>query len=104
MSKKMICLIFFVLVLTLAGTNLVFAAAVIERQVNESSDDAEEGVPGGGMDLSSGDLEMPYEDEGMVTPQIIGIRFVDIAIPRGSLSHWPGYNSTSTRQKAANCR
>ncbi len=84
MSKKMICLVPFVLLLTLAGTNVVFGAAVIERQVNESSDDAEEGVPGGGMDLSSGDLEMPYEDEGMVTPQIIGIRFVDIAVPRGS--------------------
>jgi hypothetical protein len=84
MSTKLICLVSSVLMLTLAGTNVVFGAAVIERQVNESSDDAEEGVPGGGMDLSSGDLEMPYEDEGMVTPQIIGIRFVDIAIPRGS--------------------
>ncbi len=84
MSIKMVCLVSFVLVLTLTGTNSVFSAVVIERQVNESSDDAEEGVLSGGMDLSSSDLEMPYEDEGMVNPQIIGIRFLDIAVPRGS--------------------
>jgi hypothetical protein len=84
MCQKTVYLISLVLVVGLADTNAAFGSIVIERQVNKSSDDAEESVPGGGMDLSSSDLEMPYENEGQADPQIIGIRWEDITIPRGS--------------------
>jgi len=76
------------LVLALAGTNVVFGAYVIERQVNKTSDDMEEEDPGGDAEeLDSSDLEMPNEDPG--TPatdkQMVGMRFEDIAIPKGSV-------------------
>jgi len=87
MSKKLIYLVSFVLVLALAGTNVVFGGIVIERQVNKSSDDNEEKDPAGDAEgLDSGDLEMPYEDEGTppTDPMIVAMRFEDISIPKGS--------------------
>ncbi|MHC4594841.1 MAG: LamG-like jellyroll fold domain-containing protein [Planctomycetota bacterium] len=85
MSKKLLFLTSCILVLALAGTNVVFGI-VIERQVNNSSDDRQQDVGGGLGGADDSDLEMPYEDQG--TPpsdeQITGIRFEDITIPKGS--------------------
>jgi len=80
----MVLLISFVLVLALAGTNVTFGAIVWEGRISSGDDDVEEGVPGGGVDLSSSDLEMPYEDEGKGNPQVIGLRFVNVAIAQGA--------------------
>ncbi|MHC4189334.1 MAG: LamG-like jellyroll fold domain-containing protein [Planctomycetota bacterium] len=101
MSKKLLFLTSFILVLALAGTNVVFGAVVIERQVNNSSDDREQDVGGGLGSADDSDLEMPYEDQG--TPatdeQIIGIRWEDIAIPKGSaiLEAWVRFDVDETK-------
>jgi len=81
MSKNLIFLTSFVLVLALAGTNVVFAGRVWENRI---SDDAEEFLPGGGIDTGSSDLEIPYEGTGKSTPQVIGLRFSDVGIPQGA--------------------
>ncbi|MHC4189155.1 MAG: LamG domain-containing protein [Planctomycetota bacterium] len=81
MCRKLFVLTSFVLVLALAGTNVVFAGRVWEDRI---SDDAEEGVPGGGINTGSSDLEMPYEGTGKATPQVIGLRFSNVGIPQGA--------------------
>ena len=83
MSKKLIFLTSFVLVLALAGTNAAFGAFSIEVRVAASNDDAEETVVGGGMSRTSSDLELGYE--GVFDPgnlQIIGVRFTGVGIPK----------------------
>ena len=85
MCKKPIFLTSFVLILALAGTNVVLGGTVWEGKVINGTDDSEERVNGGGIDLNSSDLEMPYENEGKGNPQVIGLRFVDIPIPKGAI-------------------
>jgi hypothetical protein len=58
-----------------------------EWRIADSADDAEEhgDWDAGAMeDLTSGDMEMPYEDTGMGEIQTIGLRFTGIPIPRGA--------------------
>jgi len=84
MCKRLIFLTSVVLVLALAGTNVVFGD-VIERRVAASSDDTEEFVllDGGKMDSpTSSDLELGYEKG--VDLQAVGIRLLDIQIPQGA--------------------
>ncbi len=57
---------------------------VNEWRIIDDNDDVEEAVNGGGMDIGSSDLEMPYEDENQGNPQIIGLRFVGVPIPKGA--------------------
>jgi hypothetical protein len=57
---------------------------VREWSIIDDNDDVEEAVNGGGMDVGSSDLEMPYEDENQSNPQIIGLRFVGVPIPKGA--------------------
>jgi hypothetical protein len=60
-------------------------APVNEWRIAASSDDAEEYVLGGGMELSSSDLELGYEDA--MAPgnlQTIGCRWVALPIPKGA--------------------
>jgi len=83
MSKKLIAFSSTVLVLTLVGTN-VFAGIVWEGRIATQNDDVEEYVSGGGMYMDSSDLEMPYEDTGKGTPQVIGLRFVNVDVPNGA--------------------
>ena len=54
----------------------------VTSRVNQSSDDAEENVSGGSMDLTSSDLEL-ISDGG--TDQLVGIRFNNITIPQGAI-------------------
>ena len=77
MSKKLIFLTSFVLVLVLAGTNAVFAGFVWEDRIHGENDDVEESVSSGSMYMDSGDLEMP---DG----QVIGLRFMDVGVPPGA--------------------
>ena len=81
MSKKLFYLVSFVLVLSLFGTNVSFGGKVWESRVSSGNDDAEEDVNGGGIDLTSSDLEI-FNDGGL---QVIGLRFVDIPIPKGAI-------------------
>ena len=81
MPKKLILLTSFVLVLALAGTNVVFAGRVWENRI---TDDAEEGVPGGAIDTGSSDLEFPYEGVNKSGKQVIGLRWEDVGIPQGA--------------------
>jgi len=88
MCKKLLFLTSVLLVLALAGTNVVFGNSVIERSIAAGTDDAEEDLnPSklGEVDMSSTDLEFPYEDAGKVDPQLLALRFTDIAIPAGSI-------------------
>jgi len=81
MCRKLIYLVSFVLVLGLLGTNVAFGGKVWESRVSSDSDDVEQDVSGGGMDISSSDLEI-FDDSGL---QVIGLRFIDIPIPKGAI-------------------
>ncbi|MHC4805004.1 MAG: discoidin domain-containing protein [Planctomycetota bacterium] len=84
MCRKLFFLTSFVLVLALAGTNVVFGDVVWEGTIAASLDDVEEGVSDGGIDSSSSDLELPYEGTGQSGLQVIGIRFPNVTVPRGA--------------------
>ena len=84
MYKKLLFLTSFVLVLALAGTNTAFGAVAWEGKISTQNDDVEEYVTGGGMYMDSSDLEMPYEDTGKGTPQVIGLRFLNVDVPKGA--------------------
>ncbi len=81
MSKKLILLMSFVVVLALADTNVVFGA-VWEGTNKESRDAVEQTnpTPSGSMDFGSSDLEF-CNDSGIVT---IGLRFVNVRVPAGA--------------------
>jgi len=70
-----------VLILSLIITNTSFGGKIWETRVSSGNDDAEEDVIGGGIDLTSSDLEI-FDDSGL---QVIGLRFVDIPIPKGAI-------------------
>jgi len=81
MYRKLICSVSLVLVLGLVGTDTAFGGKVWETRVSSGNDDAEQDVDGGSMDPSSSDLEI-FDDGGL---QVIGLRFVDIPIPKGAI-------------------
>jgi len=81
MYGKLICLVSVFLVLSLVSANAAFGGKVWEARVSSGNDDAEQDVDGGGMDVSSSDLEI-FDDGGL---QVIGLRFVDIPIPKGAI-------------------
>jgi len=59
-------------------------ARVNEWRISNDADDVEEAVTSGSIDMASSDLEMPYENTGKGNPQIIGVRFTGIPIPKGA--------------------
>ncbi|MFH1882079.1 MAG: hypothetical protein ABIL62_05135 [Planctomycetota bacterium] len=73
MCRKMIL---FVLVLALAGTNVVFGGMVVEIGITNSNDDVEDQLASG-MYITSSDLELP---DG----QVIGLRFLNVEVPNGA--------------------
>ncbi|MHC4594201.1 MAG: hypothetical protein ACYS19_04565 [Planctomycetota bacterium] len=83
MCKKLIFLTFFVLVLTLVGTNVALGD-VWESYILQSSDDTEELDPSGTPEAGSSDLEFPYEDAGMGDKQFVAIRWGDVGVPKGA--------------------
>ena len=102
MCSRLILLVSVVLALAFAGTNAVLADTVIERSIAAGTDDAEEDLnPSklGEIDMSSTDLEFPYEDAGKVDPQLVGLRFTNITIPTGSVvtTAWVRFDVDETR-------
>ncbi|MHC4172172.1 MAG: discoidin domain-containing protein [Planctomycetota bacterium] len=83
MSKKLIFLTSFVLVLALAGTNVALGD-VWEARITQDSDDNEELDPSGTPEGGSSDLEMPYEDAGQGDKQIVGLRWENVGVPKGA--------------------
>ncbi len=83
MSKKLIYLTSFVLLLALAGTNVTLGD-VWEGRVIDDTDDTEELDPSGTPEAGSGDLEFPYEDAGMGDKQLVAIRWQDVGVPKGA--------------------
>ena len=83
MYRKLSLLTCFVLVLTLAGTNTLFGAAVVDIPTGEG---IEEQLDAGNLDTGSSDLELVYENAGPPpsTPQMIGLRFVNVNVPKGA--------------------
>ncbi len=60
--------------------------AVIDIQIADGADDAEQHVDSGNMDIGSSDLELAYEDAGdpATDEQVIGLRFVDVPLENGA--------------------
>ncbi|MHC4354803.1 MAG: PA14 domain-containing protein [Planctomycetota bacterium] len=81
MSRRVICLACLVLLAGLVTTNVAFGGKVWESRVSSGTDDAEQDVAGGGLDLTSSDLEI-FNDGGV---QVIGLRFVGIPIPKDAI-------------------
>ncbi len=76
MCRKLIYLVSFVLVLALAGANVVFGGIVVEIGII-SGNDAVEDQLASGMYITSSDLELP---DG----QVIGLRFQNVEVPNGA--------------------
>jgi hypothetical protein len=60
--------------------------AVIDIQIADGSNDAEQHVDDGGMDIGSSDLEIAYEDGGdpATDEQVVGLRFVNVPMENGA--------------------
>ncbi len=58
----------------------------VNQRIANGNDDVEEriGSNNGAMDVTSSDLEFPYEDTGQGDPQIVGMRFVNVGLPAGT--------------------
>jgi hypothetical protein len=61
--------------------NAAGGVTILESRVSGSTDDAEEVVASGVMDLKSSDLEMTQESAGT---QTVGLRFNNLTIPQGA--------------------
>ncbi len=76
----------------LLASGIANGQRTIAVPVNAPSDDLEEYIPGamqtqtlGNMDAGSSDLELGAEDGNNIDPQLVGIRFTNLDIPKGSL-------------------
>ncbi|MHC4189565.1 MAG: fibronectin type III domain-containing protein [Planctomycetota bacterium] len=57
----------------------------VDKRIASNDDDVEERLDrNNAIDMTSSDLELPYEDVGMGDPQVIGLRYTDVAIPKGA--------------------
>ena len=85
MFKKLVVLTSFILILGLFGTNVTFGD-IIEIPIAVESDDAEQNAEGG-VSLDSSDLEFVYDNDtsNPAELQVVGLRFVDVQIPKGSI-------------------
>ena len=79
MIRKFFLLTFLALALSLAGTT----SARAEVWDAPSGEGIEEQLNDGGLDSGSSDLELVYEDYPG-TPQMIGLRFLNVNVPRGA--------------------
>ncbi|MHC4687009.1 MAG: hypothetical protein ACYTEW_22280, partial [Planctomycetota bacterium] len=83
MCRKLFFLTSFVLVLALAGTNVVFGQTVWEGRISSGDDDYEQYVSSGVMDSGSSDLEIT-EEGSPGSNQFIGLRFNKVLVPQGA--------------------
>ncbi len=84
MSKELICLTSFVLVLALSGTNVAFGQVVWEGRISSDDDDMEQYAATGAMDPGSSDLEIS-EEGSPGSNQFIGFRFNGVVVPQGAI-------------------
>jgi hypothetical protein len=85
MVKKLVFLLCLALLLGLAGSNTT-SGATLDLRLTNGNDDAEEHLSNGSMDITSSDLEFPYEDNANPTatdPQLNVLRFA-LPIPKGA--------------------
>jgi hypothetical protein len=89
--RKKLCFLTFFILLAFAGSNIVSAAVVIDKLIAEENDDGEDHIAYAGQTddgaegRTSSDLEMPWEDGVRSSSyQVIGMRFTDLQIPKGS--------------------
>ena len=89
--RMKLCLLTSLMILVFTGSNTTFAAVLIEKLIAEDNDDGEDHIAYAGQSddgaegLTSSDLEMPWEDGVQSSSyQVIGLRFTDIQIPKGS--------------------
>jgi len=62
-----------------------FCQTTVVSTIGAESDDAEEYVSNGNVNLTSSDLELTYEGGSAANDQYVGIRFMDVDVPPGSL-------------------
>jgi len=86
MSKKLFFLSLVVLAVGLAVPKGALGVT-LDIRITNGADDVEEriGPNNGAMDITSSDLEFPYEDPGKVDPQVLGLRFANLPLPRGAM-------------------
>jgi len=87
MFKKLIYLVSCALVLSLISANVVIGGFVLDIRISSGADDAEEHLDNGDIDVSSSDIEMPYDDAGNPPsdPQLVGLCFQNVEIPAGAV-------------------
>lgn len=73
------------LLLLLALATTLTAQQQVMVQVNASTDDVEESLTSGALDVTSSDLELGAENTDGTNPQLIGLRFGSVAIPKNAL-------------------
>ncbi len=85
MRRKLFLQVLVAAAIALAGANTAFGVFTVDVRVAATNDDAEEDVPGGGMDdLGSSDLELGHEGDASATSlQTVGVRFIGVDVPRG---------------------
>ncbi|MBL7189922.1 MAG: hypothetical protein ISS70_26630 [Phycisphaerae bacterium] len=84
MCKRLFVLLTFVVVLGLVGANVAMGGSV-DINITDENDDVEERLDRGNvLDMGSSDLELAYEDVGMGDPQVTGLRYPGVNIPKGS--------------------
>jgi hypothetical protein len=82
MSRKFTALMIALLILAIVPFG--WGQTVWEGRIADGDDDIEEHVPAGNMDITSTDLEFPFEDAGPTDAQILGLRFLNVAVPKGA--------------------
>ncbi|MHC4536213.1 MAG: LamG domain-containing protein, partial [Planctomycetota bacterium] len=83
MCKKLFFLTSFLLVFALVCTNIA-SAYIVEIPIASDNDDVEEGGRGNPLEIGSSDLEILVDPDFPDIIQVIGLRFVDVPIPKGS--------------------
>ncbi|MFX0199765.1 MAG: hypothetical protein ACFFCW_26890 [Candidatus Hodarchaeota archaeon] len=81
--RQMVILITVTLCLTIVIGQVNANPTTLNVRVSASSDDAEESLEDGSMDLHSSDLELGTNITTIPRRQAVGMRFVDIGIPQG---------------------
>jgi len=83
MWKRHVCLIL-VFVWMWASGGIALGVQTWEGRISDGNDDIEEHLPAGNMDITSSDTEMPHENTGQASAQIVGLRFLNVNVPAGS--------------------
>lgn len=82
----------YLILLCCLGWQIAAAQQTLSVRISAANDDLEEYLPGasqtktvGAMDAGSSDVELGNETAGNIDPQLVGLRFTNIAIPKGAI-------------------